>query len=123
MNSSERTNEFSKGRSSFLTVKSRVFSWIKLLFIPSVAKRSSEPKSSDYTLFFTPQEILQSSINVFDNFKKDDKVITPSIVANHLMVLCLSLQTIHKSHFGIENEFYRDLIQLNQKHFLDHSED
>ena len=40
MNSSERTNEFSKGRSSFLTVKSRVFSWIKLLFIPSVAKRS-----------------------------------------------------------------------------------
>ena len=41
MNSSERTNEFSKGGSSFLTVKSRVFSWIKLLFIPSVAKRSS----------------------------------------------------------------------------------
>jgi len=46
MNSSERTSEFSKGRSSFLTVKSRVFSWIKLLFIPSVAKRFSASLNS-----------------------------------------------------------------------------
>ena len=41
MNRGDLTNEFSKGRNRLLTVKGRVFRWIKLLFIPSVAKRSS----------------------------------------------------------------------------------
>ncbi len=36
MNSSERVSLFSRAKNSFLAYKNGVFSWIKLLFIPSV---------------------------------------------------------------------------------------
>lgn len=74
-------------------------------------------------VFFTPQEIFQSSIDVFNNIKEKGEVIKPSTVANHLTVLGLSLQMSHKDHFHNENEFYRDLIQLCQKHLPEKSKD
>ena len=39
MNSSKKVSRFSRVKNSFLAYKNGVFSWIKLLFIPSVAKR------------------------------------------------------------------------------------
>lgn len=45
MNSSKKVSRFSRVKNSFLAYKNGVFSWIKLLFIPSVAKRLSESKN------------------------------------------------------------------------------
>jgi len=74
-------------------------------------------KVSKSDVFFSPQEIFQGFIDVLNNIENKGERIKPNIVANHLMVLGLSLQMSHKDHFGIENEFYQDLIRLNQKHF------
>ena len=71
MNRSERTNEFSKGRSSFLTVKSRVFSWIKLLFIPSVAKRSSASELSNEIIKY----LEQNNFKINTEFSDDSRLI------------------------------------------------
>lgn len=84
---------------------------------------SGELESTKTTGFFTPQEIFEGAIQVFNNIEEKGEFVKPSIVANHLMVLGMSLQMSHKDHFGNGNEFYQDLINLNQKHFPEKSKD
>ncbi len=62
MNSSERVSLFSRAKNSFLAYKNGVFSWIKLLFIPSVAKRSSVPKLSFENDSFRTYSVFVMSI-------------------------------------------------------------
>ncbi len=66
MNSSERVSLFSRAKNSFLAYKNGVFSWIKLLFIPSVAKRLPDSEYH-FTIYKNNFNVLAYSVTCSDD--------------------------------------------------------